>query len=167
MARSNHYVMAALNLCTAATPETAASLWQLQEDVLRARIDTKEWLGGLWYRCESNRRDEKAGDVVYEEIGEFDLGPSMAAAVGGAIGVGERPHKGKRRWRVCVCVLLSCFYMVERGGGVGLRSSGGQDGTIGFNESTSTFDPGLRNESMRNISLENHPDSGYMFFYFF
>ena len=103
MARSNHYVMAALNLCTAATPETAASLWQLQEDVLRARIDTKEWLGGLWYRCESNRRDEKAGDVVYEEIGEFDLGPSMAAAVGGAIGVGERPHKGKRRWRVCVC----------------------------------------------------------------
>jgi len=39
--------MAALNLCIAATPETAASFWQLQEDVLRARIDTKEWLGGL------------------------------------------------------------------------------------------------------------------------
>jgi len=27
----------------------------------------------------------------------------MAAAVGGAIGVGERERKGKRRWWVCVC----------------------------------------------------------------
>ena len=63
----------------------------------------KEWLGGLWYRCKSNGRDRKAGDVVYEEIGELDLGPSMAAAVCGAIGVGERERKGKRRWWVCVC----------------------------------------------------------------